>query len=147
MVAPNPGTSDGIAKSDWTRVEALAQEIAELAEDEDTSRRDAIRRLFGVLDELEQKYGSKPSLMATRADYLDEDGRATLLEKAFALASSIGDGANRTFISSSLAEFYADDLKDLERAKYWVDRLGESLKNHFDEQENATFARLSRALR
>lgn len=147
MVAPDQRTSDGISKIDWATVEALAHEIAELAEDEDAERRDATQRLFRVLDELEHKYGRRPSLVATRADYVDEDKRATLLEEAFALAASIGDDTNRTLIASSLAELYVDDLNDLERGKYWVDRLGECLKHHFDEGENLVFARLSTMLR
>jgi hypothetical protein len=63
------GTTDGIADSDWEHVKDLVTRLCgavEGSKEEETSERD----LMAYLDELEDKYGPLPSILATRADFL-----------------------------------------------------------------------------
>ena len=65
-------TPDGISTADWDRVNELALEVVNTstAEDHEGNER-AKRRLKSLLDDLQEKYGPLPSLLATRADYVD----------------------------------------------------------------------------
>ena len=65
-------TSDGISDADWDVVHALAVEIVNASESEAAVRTTAA--LLCHLDTLEQKYGALPSILATRADYVEDAG-------------------------------------------------------------------------
>ena len=90
-------TPDGIDAANWDRVHELAVDIANCSIAEDGAwETGALIPLIGLLDELDDKYGPKPSLLATRADYvqLPED-RARLLLAAYSEAERITDATNR----------------------------------------------------
>ena len=95
MSAEMPTTPDGISSEDWDRVHELAIDVvnAEEGEEEDLCR----SRLLEYLDELEAQYGARPSILATRADYLVNDvpGRLALFNRAYALAAEVDDVRNQ----------------------------------------------------
>jgi hypothetical protein len=62
-------TSDGMSGEDWDLVHELALEIAN-AEDGSPEEELSRNRLLRYLDELEERYGRRPSILATRADYV-----------------------------------------------------------------------------
>ena len=114
-------TSDGIAASDWDRVHDLALLIVN-ADDpaEETSHR---RALLNYLDELTNKYGELPSLLATRADYIDDPAATErLLLRACELATRIGDTRNVCEISLSLADLYVTERPRPVAARAWLER-------------------------
>ena len=98
------GTADGISDSDWDHALELAARLSDAvegSEQEDASERD----LMAYLDTLEGKYGPLPSILATRADFLEDyDRKEELLTRAYAAASKLGDRRNLVDISHSLAE-------------------------------------------
>jgi hypothetical protein len=135
-------TSDGISDSDWDILSALAREVVE-GVDRPEDDKSAEQRLLKFLDELEQKYGKRPSILATRADYIDDDReRATLLEEAYELARTMNDSLNRTLIASSLAQLFTEDIEDHKSGRRWVDELGDCLALHWDDGEHREYLRL-----
>jgi hypothetical protein len=114
-------TSDGISTADWQRVHALAVEVAN-ATDEDHDRQ-ARQVLRSCLRELRARYGEKPSILATEADYADapEESRDLLL-RAFDLATELSDTSNMKEISLSLADLYVTEFRDVSAARYWLSR-------------------------
>jgi hypothetical protein len=59
---------------------------------------------------LEEKYGPLPSLLATRADYVDSpEEREYLLLRAYEQARALNDLKNLVEIAESLASFYIED--------------------------------------
>ena len=115
-------TSDGISNEDWDQVHELVLDVVN-ASDADSDQN--LDRLFGFLRTLEAKYGERPSILATQADYaLDRRESERLLLRAFDLALASGDGPNIREISLSLAELYATDLKQLGDAIRWLEVAG-----------------------
>ena len=115
-------TPDGITDADWGRIHGLAVEIVNgsLAEDQRSADR-ARTSLIELLDQFDEKYGPKPSLLATRADYVDSPvEREGLLRKAFSEAERIGDQKNRELIAHSLAQLFIEDVRDLEEGARWL---------------------------
>jgi hypothetical protein len=139
-------TSDGISTSDWDLVHQLSVDLvnAEEGEDEEHCR----QKLFEYLDELEDKYGSRPSILATRADFIADDvpRRLDLFSQAYALAAEAGDTHNQLHVASSLAELCIDELHDIEAATMWLGRA----KDHTDRVGNEVlrreYERVKRAL-
>jgi hypothetical protein len=123
-------TSDGISTADWDRVHELAVEVANAsgARDEDARER-AARQLTGLLDELQEKYGPLPSLLATRADYVDrpEDQEYWLLA-AYEAAVRRDDPKNLTWIAESVARFYVETRPERANAEEWLARLEQHLQ-------------------
>lgn len=79
-------TPDGISDDDWQRVQEIAFDIfnAITAGDEALSEHHH-ERLFEVIGELEAVYGRLPSLIGTRADFMNDDAAAIpLLQEALA---------------------------------------------------------------
>jgi hypothetical protein len=75
-------TPDGITTEDWDRVHDLALEVVNLSAEGDEAGSDAAKiQLRELLDDLQEKYGPLPSLLATRADYVerveDRDSRTS----------------------------------------------------------------------
>ena len=115
-------TPDGIDAADWDRVHELAVDIANCSMAEDGAGETRARTsLIALLDELDDKYGPKPSLLATRADYvqLPED-RARLLLAAYSEAERIADATNRQLIAHSLAELYLGEILNLDEGARWL---------------------------
>jgi hypothetical protein len=85
-------TSDGISSEDWEEVHELALAVANASDDEDGPHRE---RLFACLHKLISKYGELPSILATRADYVDDPTEfERLFLRAFDLALARGDQSN-----------------------------------------------------
>lgn len=135
-------TSDGVSDADWEVVSKLAREVVESVECTEDCQ-SAEQRLLRFLDELEQKYGKRPSILATRADYVDGvRERVTLLEEAYELARAMNDSLNRTLSASSLAQLFIEEIEDHKSGRRWVDELGDCLALHWDDGEHREYLRL-----
>jgi hypothetical protein len=65
-------TPDGITTEDWDRVHELALDVVNLSAEGDEAASDAAKlQLRELVDDLQEKYGPLPSLLATRADYVE----------------------------------------------------------------------------
>ena len=123
-------TPDGIETTDWDQVHELALEVVNTsAEGDDTASTDASNRLRALLDQLQEKYGPLPSLLATRADYVDRpEDREYWLLAAYAQAVERGDSKNMALIADSLATFYIEEHPDRGQGARWLDTLAEHLR-------------------
>lgn len=141
-------TPDGITEKEWGKVKELAAKIANASLPGQEIDFDKYQdKLLHFLDELENKYGELPSILATRADYVaDASTSIVLLEKAYKLAKSRNDVANLTYIASSIAETYVERLSDFKTAQYWINELEKCLGAYFDEDEFQTLQTLRKAL-
>jgi hypothetical protein len=138
-------TSDGISTNDWDIVHELAVEVVNATEEEHDKRRTA---LVNYLAQLEKKYGERPSILATWADYIDNsDGKQQLLVRAYTLAHARQDSLNERETAHSLAKLHIETLKDSSEGIKWLD----SLKKHLDENDDLDlreeYERLLRAVR
>ena len=140
----DPVTSDGIARCDWNQVGTLATEIANAAIIEDTQREILARsRLLVLLKELRTKYGDRPSILATQADYVDAlPEKLALLEKSFSLASQTADFHNMMFIAHSLAQLYVEECRDPEKGRLWLSTLMSCLSVYSEPYERDEYERL-----
>jgi hypothetical protein len=138
-------TPDGIATDDWDRVHELALEVVNAsAEGEDAASRSAALRLRELLDELQEKYGPLPSLLATRADYISNapEERDYWLTAAYEQAQKRGDMKNLVWIAASLATLHVEDLRDPAQGGRWLTQLVEHLRVSHDESEAEEATRL-----
>jgi len=134
-------TPDGISSDDWGVVRDLVMVIA--AAQTPADRSSAIRRLFAFLDDLERRYGTRPSILATRADFLDnDDRRVQMLEHAYAVAATQSDHANMLFIAHSLAEFYLDEPPHPPNAEKWLAQMERHLATVDHREMTANYERL-----
>lgn len=125
-------TSDGIELEQWGRVEDIAFEIAEFSLNgkDDTELLD---KLYLLLNELEVGYGRLPSILATKADYTnDEVLELSLLKEAYVNSLEIGDHKNASYISVSIAEYYVEKGK-FDLVNFWVDSSKKLLLNYSDD--------------
>jgi hypothetical protein len=136
-------TPDGVSAEDWERVHLLALDVANLSTEQDEAASDeAAGRLRELLDDLQEKYGPLPSLLATRADYVDEpEGREYWLLAAYSEAEKRGDLKNRVLIASSLASYYIDEVDGSAGTK-WLDALSSDLDAFPMEYEGSELERL-----
>jgi hypothetical protein len=134
------GTTDGISTKDWDLVHELAVDIVNAPDGEKAQRR---YQLLGYLEKLEAKYGSLPSILATRADNLDREdpAREDLLLKAHALAGSRSDIQNIILTTQSLAELCLERRR-LADADRWLTRLREYLVGCNDSYDWREYERL-----
>jgi hypothetical protein len=142
-------TSDGIATEDWDRVHELTLRIggAPLANVDATADEVATQRLLAVLDELEAKYGARPSILATRGHYAETDeDREYWLLAAYQAAERMGDQQNLMLTASALASLYVEDLEDKTRGAEWLLKLEGHLREHPDPFEEEELSRLLEAL-
>jgi hypothetical protein len=89
----------------------------------------------GLLDQLDVKYGARPSLLATRADYIEStEAREELLLAAYSEAGRISDDANRELIAHSLAELYIERVPNFDEGAKWLgtwrNELGPEPREH-----------------
>jgi hypothetical protein len=129
------GTADGINDKDWEHLKDLAARLCDTigSEQEQESRRE----FWACLDEMEDKYGPLPSLLATRGDFSEDyEEKEDLLRRAYAAALAIGDRKNSLDIAHSLTELYMDELVSVEDARTWLDRLD----THLLEIHDSTYA-------
>jgi hypothetical protein len=119
-------TPDGISTEDWDRVTELCMHIWRNINDANAEER-CRRELLEHLDALEAKYGSLPSIVATRADFISDDetqDREELLTRAYALALERQDRINALYISHSLADMYLDELRKPVEGSRWLACFG-----------------------
>jgi hypothetical protein len=137
-------TPDGITTEDWDRVHDLALEVANTSGESDhVSSANATLRLRAHLDALQKKYGPLPTLLATRADYVDtSEEREYWLLAAYEQASIRSDAKNLIWISSSLAALYVEDLTDPVKGAEWLARLDQYLQATPDDSESQEAIRL-----
>lgn len=130
----NAVTSDGISTEDWGLVHELAVEVVNRSAAGDASGSKAkVAELLGLLDTLEERYGCLPSLLATRADYVDgPEEREYYLLQAYSEARALDDAINLVEIAESLASFYIEDRSDDRNGAHWLRVLEEFLKVHDD---------------
>jgi hypothetical protein len=134
-------TSDGISADDWNVVRDLVMVV--LASTTSDHRSASITRLFTFLDELERRYGTRASILATRADFLDDNRRRVeMLEEAYSLASVQRDRANMLFIAHSLAEFFLDDPPHPPNAEKWLAHMERQLASVDHPEMAASYERL-----
>jgi hypothetical protein len=134
-------TSDGISDEDWAVVRKLAVDVVNA----ETHERVAIARsrLLTFLDRLEAKYGTLPSILATRADYVDDPVvKESLFTDAYAIAEGLGDRRNGLHIAHSLAEHYIDGRCDLVKGEVWLQRLKAHLNESHDDDYADEYERL-----
>ena len=80
--------------------------------------------MLEYLDWLTSKYGSLPSILATRADYVDDLAeQEELLLRAWDLAEERGDRFNLVEIAHSLAELYLEEMKERTLGSRWLNVL------------------------
>lgn len=141
-------TPDGIADADWNEIEDLSREVAEAAISDDSFRyANAVNEMLKQLGVLQSRYGALPSILATMADYTEDDHNAIrLLENAFFVAEQRGDARNMTYISSSIAQRYFEDLSDFASGRIWTDVLRQCLVRFPDETEFKVLAELEARL-
>lgn len=127
-------TSDGIEGRDWEEVMTLSAAVAnQISIGLDSGLE--TKRLMRALDKLEKKYGRLPSILSTRADYVDDaDVSISLLKEAYVTADENSDVKNKVFISSSLAEMYLDTFKNKQLASFWVETLKKDLEKYPDDE-------------
>lgn len=139
-------TPDGISTEDWDVVHELTVDLvnAEEGEDEEQCR----HRLLEYLDELEDKYGPRPSILATRADFIVDDmpGRLDLFNRAYALAAEAGDARNQLQVASSLAELYIEELRDIDAGSIWLSRAKDHVESVGNEVDWREYERVRGAL-
>lgn len=141
-------TPDGIADDDWREVEDLAWSVADATlGDDEALYADAVNQLLARLRELESRYGPLPSILATMADFTDDAREAVrLLENAYFVAEQRNDTRNMTYIASSIAQRYVEDLSDFAKGRSWVDLLRQCLERFPDQHELEVLAELEERL-
>ena len=137
-------TPDGIAALDWDRVHQLAVDVVNCSAVEDADGEARARAaLIETLDELDQKYGSKPSLLATRADYVEStDERERLLLAAFTEAKRTSDEKNQALTADSLAHFYIEEVQKIDQGAKWLDLWRDTLGAEPEPHDQRELARL-----
>ena len=141
-------TPDGISSDDWDRVRELAAEIVNLSGADRYEASDLVsRELVEFLVGLENKYGPLPSLLATRADYVEStDEREHLLLTAYRESERRADLRNQAWIAHSLASHYVEAVPDDGRGERWLLIAEEHLRAFPDEDVGDDLDRLRAAL-
>jgi hypothetical protein len=137
-------TPDGISTEDWDRVHELALEVVNSsAEGDDSASGAASLRLRELLDHLQEKYGPLPSLLATRADYVEgSEEREYWLLAAYQQAHDRGDSKNSVWIAASLAAFHLEEVPDVTKGAQWLECLEGHLQSFADSSETKEAVRL-----
>ena len=126
-------TSDGINDDDWDQIHHDAAAIVEASSGGlDTSL--LTSRLMDQLSYLEEKYGRLPSLLATRADFIeDETLTRALLKEAYITALELEDDINAKEICLSIFESYRELDSDHPLGSFWAELLRSHLEDSPDE--------------
>lgn len=139
-------TPDGISTEDWGRVHDLALAIVGAADEPETYEAHR-QELCVLLNELEERYGLRPSILATRADYTAEPGEAgPLLEQAYALAVASGDCRNALYAACSLVDFSLAELRSVHDAQRWLAAALRHTEECGDDSDRRECTRLQAAL-
>jgi len=100
-------------RSDWTKLTNLSAKItgAVLVEDNRLLMENFIKELLALIDSLLHKYGKLSSLLAIKADFIDNSGeRLELYDKAYVMAEKEHDFLNMKMILESIEEMKDDCL-------------------------------------
>ena len=100
-------------RSDWTKLTNLSAKIADavLVEGDELLAGKSIKELLALIDSLLHKYGKLPSLLAIKADFIDNSGeRLELYDKAYVMAEKDHDFLNMKMILESIEEMKDDCL-------------------------------------
>lgn len=137
-------TPDGIATEDWDRVHQLALDVVNASSEGDLAASDSAKvRLRELLDQLQERYGPLPSLLATRADYVDGlEEQEYWLMAAYEQAVKLGDPKNLVWIASSLAAFHLEEAPDPVKGSEWLALLEQHLQASHDASEADEAVRL-----
>lgn len=147
-------TSDGISTEDWDKVHELALDIANasLRAEKGEEVKGVVEaykmELLNHLDSLARKYGSLPTILATRADYIDDTAdKIRLFNEAYTSAKTHGDIHNKLAVASSLARLYIEDLQQPHEGKKWLEVFGECLKKIGDDSDMEEYEELQESLK
>jgi len=142
-------TPDGISEDDWDRVHQAACDIvnASAAGDEALCEHHH-ERLFEIIGELEAVYGRLPSLLATRADFMDDDAAAIPLLQEALVACEDGISEQLTLdslIGRMIDQHFPDEIiqKHLTRLEALVVTHGDHLPPQAIEELKIAFQRMS----
>jgi hypothetical protein len=139
-------TSDGIRSDDWDKIHACALDVVNASSANDAEA-GAHAAPFVILDELETKYGRRPSLLATRADFVESSQeRARLFEEAYQEAQRISDLQNMEAIAHSLTEFYVEEMRGPEMGGIWLAQWREHVGPESNESQQGELSRLGQLL-
>jgi hypothetical protein len=138
----------GIDGADWDHIHELAVDMVNCVGSEDQEREVRTRTaLLTLLDRLDEKYGIKPSLLATRADYVDSaEEKERLLTSAYSEAERIADEFNRQLIAHSLAAFYIETAATPDEGARWLGVWRSELGTEPTEGDLSELARLEAIL-
>lgn len=139
-------TPDGISTEDWDVVHELTVDLVNA--EEGLNEEECRHRLLQYLDELEEKYGARPSILATRADFIVDDvpGRLQLFNRAYALAAEAGDARNQLHVAASLAELYVEELGDIDSGSMWLSRANDHVERVGNDVDRREYVRVRDAL-
>lgn len=127
-------TSDGIDARDWEVIGDLAAAVANRSGADSDASLDR-KRLLRALDKLEKKYGRLPSILSTRADYVDDPELSlSLLKEAYVTADERSDVKNKAFISSTLSELYLETFQRKDLARFWLELFKKDLENYSEDE-------------
>jgi hypothetical protein len=142
-------TSDGISTDDWDRVHELSVDLFNAVDaDKETVR----AALLQYLDQLEEKYGLLASIVATRADFVDDShAKRLLLHQAYELAQTHADGMNTLFVAHSLAEYYLEEAGNVIDGGLWLERFRKHLidtpDDHLADSQERLTSKLNELIR
>ncbi len=103
--------------------------------------------LLALLDELDQNYGKKPSLLATRADYVESpQHREQLLREAYSESERMADGKNQELVAHSLASFYVEECRNDSEGARWLETWRRLLGVAPEQDDRNEVVRLTAAL-
>lgn len=127
-------TSDGIDARDWEVIGDLAVAVVNRSREGGDASLDR-KRLLRALDKLEKKYGRLPSILSTRADYVDDfEVSLSLLKEAYVTASERSDAKNKAFISSTLSEMYLETFQRKDLARFWLGLFRKDLESYSKDE-------------
>ncbi len=126
-----------IQAEEWKKIRDLASAVSRAAKDDNYPLSHIhCRTLIDFLDSLQDKYGPLPRILATKADYMEDDEiRLCLYEKAFEISETEHNHMECVFIADSLILLYLEDIDvpNYEMAHRWLKRMEFSLRNCPDE--------------
>jgi hypothetical protein len=125
-------TYDGIKDIHWNKVKSLAINITNVSGlDHNTAK--FKMDLVNYLTELETVYGRLPSLLATKAEYIDDSKmQLALLKESYISACEINDSLNKTMISSTIAEFYLEYDYTKDKIQFWKNEFKTNMIEYTD---------------
>jgi hypothetical protein len=143
-------TSDGIPSEDWDVIHEHALDCANATLRSDMrAHAEAQQRMLESLESLEARFGRLPSILATRADHVDDRPvKEALFREAYTAADRLGDKHNQLLIAHSLAKLYVDDHRDVPKGRVWLTKLRDHMAelDEPDAQFNKDYRRLTRVL-